>query len=269
MRKELKDLRQALTEENALALINQQPFLSGMIIFPAIDLRGGRCVRLFQGLADQETVYHDDPAIPAEKWRDAGSEWIHVVDLDGAFSGTSVNRSAVERIVDSGLKIQVGGGIRKVEDAAALIEAGVSRVVIGTRACREPAFAGQLASRFDSQVAVGIDAKDGMVAVEGWVDLTKIRAIDLGCQVAELGIQSIIYTDISRDGAMVGPNFSAMEEMLQAVSCQVVASGGVSTIEDVRKFVLMAKEYPNLEGIIIGKALYEEAFSLPEALSIS
>ena len=240
-----------------------------MIIFPAIDLRGGRCVRLFQGLADQETVYHDDPAIPAAKWKDAGSEWIHVVDLDGAFSGASVNRSAVERIVACGLNIQVGGGIREIEDAAALIEAGVSRVVVGTRACREPAFAGQLARDFGSKVAVGIDAKEGFVAVEGWVDLTETHAVSLACEVADLGIQTIIYTDIARDGAMIGPNFAAMEEMLRKAPCQVVASGGVSTMEDVRKFAQIAKEHPNLEGIIIGKALYEEAFSLSDALSIS
>ncbi|MFP6899702.1 MAG: 1-(5-phosphoribosyl)-5-[(5-phosphoribosylamino)methylideneamino]imidazole-4-carboxamide isomerase, partial [Opitutales bacterium] len=232
-----------------------------MIIFPAIDLRGGRCVRLFQGLADQETVYHENPSAPAALWKDAGSQWIHVVDLDGAFSGKSANRPAVEEILECGLKIQLGGGVREIENAATLLEAGVERVVVGTRACREPAFAGQLARQFGSQIAVGIDARDGFVAVEGWVNLTEVRAIDLAAQITEEGVETIIYTDISRDGAMTGPNFGAMVEMLKTVPCRVVASGGVSTLADVRRFAEISNDHPNLEGIIIGKALYEGALS--------
>ncbi len=240
-----------------------------MIIFPAIDLRRGRCVRLFQGLADHETIYHDDPAIPAALWKEAGSEWIHVVDLDGAFSGASANRSAVERILAGGLSIQLGGGVRKMEDAAALIDAGVARVVVGTRACREPSFAGELVRRFGSKIAVGIDAKKGFVVVEGWVESTEVGAIDLARQVADLGVETIIYTDVARDGAMTGPNFAAMEEMLSTVQCRVVASGGVSTLGDVREFARLGEIYSNLEGVIIGKALYEGAFQLGDALATS
>lgn len=240
-----------------------------VIIFPAIDLRDGRCVRLFQGLADHETVYYDDPAVPAALWKDSGSEWIHVVDLDGAFSGISGNRPAVERILASGLSIQIGGGIREVKDAEALLDAGVERIVVGTRACREPDFAGELARRFDSKIAVGIDARDGFVAVDGWVNVTEIKAVELACQVTDLGVATIVYTDVARDGAMTGPNFTAMEEMLAAAQCSVVASGGVSTLDDVRRFSEIGKAYPNLEGIIIGKALYEGAFTLADALAVS
>ena len=239
-----------------------------MIIFPAIDLREGRCVRLFQGLADKETVYHENPSVAAELWKNAGSEWIHVVDLDGAFSGKSENLQVIEAILDFGLKIQLGGGIRELENAATLLEAGVERVVVGTRACKEPAFAGELARRFGSRIAVGIDARDGFVAVEGWVDVTEVRAIDLAAQVTREGVETIIYTDISRDGAMTGPNFEAMEEMLKTVSCRVVASGGVSTLADVRRFLEISSKHPNLEGVIIGKALYEGALSLGDVLAI-
>jgi phosphoribosylformimino-5-aminoimidazole carboxamide ribotide isomerase len=240
-----------------------------VIVFPAIDLRGGRCVRLFQGRADHQTIYHDDPAIPAEMWKDAGSEWIHVVDLDGAFSGVSANRPAVERIVSSGLRIQIGGGIRSLEDAQALIDTGVARIVIGTRACREPSFAGELARQFGDKVAVGIDARDGFVAVDGWVNVTEVRAVDLARQVADFGVSTIIYTDVARDGAMTGPNFEAMQEMLEAAPCQVVASGGVSTLDDVGRFTEIGTEYTNLEGVIIGKALYEGAFTLYDAREVS
>ena len=240
-----------------------------MIIFPAIDLRGGRCVRLFQGLADHETIYHDDPAVPAALWKDAGSDWIHVVDLDGAFSGISANRPAVKQILASGLRIQIGGGIREIEDAEILLETGVARIVIGTRACREPDFAGELARRFDSRIAVGIDARDGFVAVDGWVNVTKVSAIELARQVADLGVATIVYTDVARDGAMTGPNFAAMEEMLASVPCNVVASGGVSTLDDVRRFSEIGEAYPNLEGIIIGKALYEGTFTLIDALALA
>jgi phosphoribosylformimino-5-aminoimidazole carboxamide ribotide isomerase len=247
---------------------NRPPYVCGVKIFPAIDLRGGRCVRLFQGLADHETVYHDDPAVPATLWRDAGSEWIHVVDLDGAFSGTSSNRPALEKILACGLKIQLGGGVRETDAVATLLDAGVERVVVGTRACREPDFAGQLARRFNSRIAVGIDAKDGFVAVDGWVTVTQVGSIDLALQVEDLGVKTIIYTDVARDGAMTGPNIQAMEEMLDATNCQVVASGGVSSLSDVKRFAQMKEDFPNLEGVIIGKALYERTFALEDALAI-
>ena len=225
-------------------------------------------MRLFQGLADHETIYHDDPAVPADLWKAAGSEWIHVVDLDGAFSGASANRPAVERILAGGLSIQVGGGVREVEDAAALIDAGVARIVVGTKACREPAFVGELVRRFGSKIAVGIDAKEGFVVVEGWVEATEVRAMELARQVVGYGVDTIIYTDVARDGAMTGPNFAAMEEMLEATDCRVVASGGVSTLEDVHRFARLGETHSNLEGIIIGKALYEGAFSLGDALAV-
>jgi phosphoribosylformimino-5-aminoimidazole carboxamide ribotide isomerase len=234
-----------------------------MIIFPAIDLRGGKVVRLEQGRADRETVYDADPAARARAFVAAGAEWIHVVDLDGAFSGDPVNRPAVQAIVDSGAKVQLGGGIRDRAAVAAALRAGVRRVVVGTRAAVDPAFLQSLYGAFDpDQVAIGIDTRDGMVAVQGWVDILDLNGLQLARQVAAAGGRIIIYTDISRDGMLGGPNFAAQETMCRESGLQVIASGGVGALEHIARFRGMTAELPNLHGVIIGKALYDGRIGL-------
>jgi phosphoribosylformimino-5-aminoimidazole carboxamide ribotide isomerase len=241
-----------------------------MTIFPAIDIRGGRCVRLSQGRADQETLYFDDPAEPARQFRTAGAEWVHVVDLDGAFTGTPANLEAVEAIAATGLKVELGGGLREGATIERAFAAGVARVVVGTRACQEPAFVGELARRFGDRVAVGIDAKEGRVAVRGWVDTTEVTVDSLARLVNDNGIRHIIYTDIATDGMLTGPNFAAQREILAAFpGLNVVASGGVSQLGDIERFAEMAKAHPNLEGVIVGKAIYEGNVRLEEMLALS
>ena len=237
-----------------------------MIIYPAIDIKGGRCVRLRQGIAEQETLYYNDPAEPALLWKKAGSLWVHVVDLDGAFSGAPQNWLAVEKIAATGLRVQMGGGLRTIMDVQRAFEAGVARVVIGTQAAADPVFLENLLNQYGDKIAVGVDAKDGMVAVRGWVDTTDINALDLAGQVEAKGGSTIIYTDISRDGMLSGPNFEAQKQMLSAVKLDVIASGGVSSASDIEKFRQMAIEHPNLNGVIIGRALYEGKVDLKEVL---
>jgi phosphoribosylformimino-5-aminoimidazole carboxamide ribotide isomerase len=239
-----------------------------MILYPAIDLRRGRVVRLLQGRADAETVYFHHPAEPAAAWRAAGAEWVHVVDLDGAFNGAGENRAAIEAILATGMKMQLGGGMRTREAVAEALAMGVSRVVIGTRAAQEPAFVGALAREFGSErIAVGIDAKDGRVAIKGWVETVPLDAFELAREVARQGAGTIIYTDISRDGMLTGPNFEAQEAMLRAVDLAVIASGGVSYPADIEKFRQLAARYPNLDGVITGKALYEGRLDLEALLA--
>ena len=238
-------------------------------IYPAIDIRGGRCVRLHRGEKDRETVYYQNPAEPARLWRDAGSEWVHVVDLDGAFEGAPKNTDAVRRIAETGLKVELGGGIRDFDTVTKAIEAGVSRVVIGTRACESEAFVRDLVRAHGDRIAVGIDARDGKVAVKGWVSTTGTSALDLAGRMAGLGVGTLIYTDIAVDGTLTGPNFAAQEEMLQAVSARVIASGGVARREDVARFAEMARSYPNLEGVIVGKALYDRKVDLADLISLT
>jgi len=240
-----------------------------MYIFPAIDLRGGRCVRLLQGKAEQETEYFRDPGEAAKLWLDAGAEWIHVVDLDGAFSGSPQNWESVEKIVSTGLKVQMGGGMRTDETVARAFDVGVRRVVLGTKACESIDFVKQLTERFGAGIAVGIDAKGGKVAIKGWVDTTDLSAIDLAQRAAGLGVQTIIYTDISTDGMLTGPNFAAQKEMLQTVSCKIIASGGVARREDVEGLCQLAVEHPNLLGVIIGKALYEQKVDLRDLIALA
>lgn len=240
-----------------------------MIVYPAIDLRGGRVVRLLQGRADAETVYFHDPAEPARKWKAAGAEWVHVVDLDGAFDGASANREAVTGILQAGMKVQLGGGMRSLEAVGAALEAGVTRVVIGTRAATEPAFIGELVRAFGAdKIAVGIDAKDGKVAIKGWVDTLETNAFELAREVEGHGARTIIYTDISRDGMLVGPNFEAQQAMCEAVSCRIIASGGVAYLADLERFRVLAKSHANLDGVITGKALYEGKIDLDAALKV-
>jgi phosphoribosylformimino-5-aminoimidazole carboxamide ribotide isomerase len=236
-----------------------------MNIYPAIDIKDGAAVRLLQGQADQRTEYFKDPLEPAKRFQEAGATWVHVVDLDGAFTGKSANLAHVERIARLGLKVQMGGGVRSNADVARLINAGVSRFVVGSKACESMEFVEQIAEQWPEQAAVGIDARDGMAAIHGWVEVTAIPALQLALQVAKAGIGTLIYTDISTDGMLTGPNFAAQEEMLATVATEatrVIASGGVSSLDDVHRYRELAKAHPNLEGPIIGKALYEGRIDL-------
>ena len=241
-----------------------------MTIYPAIDLRNGKCVRLFQGKADAETVYFESPLEPALNWKEQGAEFLHVVDLDGAFSGGSHNLDAVEQIIgSSGLQVQLGGGMRDEATIANALELGLCRVIIGTRACNEPEWIESLISKFGSdKIVVGIDAKDGMVATKGWVEETEVDALDLARKLSAFGLRWIIHTDVATDGAMLGPNLEAQKKMLEAVpNCCVIASGGVSRKEDLDDLNNLASEYSNLEGVIIGKALYEKTINLSDCFA--
>lgn len=241
-----------------------------MLIFPAIDLKNGRCVRLTQGRASEETVYYDDPVEPALAFKAAGTEWVHVVDLDGAFEGIPRNLAHVARIAATGMKVQLGGGMRTLNDVEEAFHAGVQRVVIGTRACHDPAFVTGLVHRFGAErLAVGIDARDGRVAVDGWKNISVIRAEELARRVCDLGIQTIIHTDIATDGTLSGPNYKAQQAMLLATPARLIASGGVARREDIIQFAEMARTQPRLEGVIVGKALYEKKVDLPDLLALA
>ncbi len=240
-----------------------------MTIYPAIDIKGGRCVRLTQGRADQETVYAANPAEIAEQFRAAGSEWVHVVDLDGAFAGEPQNLSAVQAIAALGMKVQLGGGLRTRAAVERALGFGVSRVVIGTRATESESFVGELVQSFGEKVAIGIDAKNGQVAVKGWVATADMTAIGLAQRMDALGVRTLIHTDIGTDGMMTGPNFAAQEAMLAAGKFNVIASGGVSRREDVVKLAELARRYANLDGVIVGKALYEKRVDLPDLLALA
>lgn len=240
-----------------------------MNVYPAIDLKGGRCVRLTQGREDAETVYSENPAEVAAQFRAAGSEWVHVVDLDGAFTGEPQNLAVVTAIAALGLKVQLGGGLRNRAAVDRAIAAGVSRVVIGTRAVDGEHFVAEIVQAFGEKVAVGLDAKNGMVAVKGWVESTGMSAIEAARRMEVLGVRTIIHTDIGTDGMMTGPNFEAQEAMLRSGKYRVIASGGVSTREDVQKLAELARRYKNLDGVIVGKALYEKRVDLGDLLTIA
>jgi phosphoribosylformimino-5-aminoimidazole carboxamide ribotide isomerase len=233
-----------------------------MQIWPAIDLRGGKCVRLRQGDYSRETVYGDDPAEAAKRWVGEGATCLHLVDLDGARDGTIVNLKAIEAIVAAaGVPCELGGGIRDEATIERLLKTGLSRLVIGTRALKEPGWFREVACRFPGQLALGIDAKQGLVATDGWLETSSQRAIDLAQQFAREPIAAIIYTDIARDGMLSGPNLDAMQEMNDAVEVDVVASGGVTNADDVRNLAKLG-----MAGCIIGRALYEGTLTLGDAL---
>ena len=240
-----------------------------MIIYPAIDIKGGRCVRLLQGRADQETVYAKDPAAVAAQFKKTGAQWVHVVDLDGAFTGESQNLSVVRAIAGLGIKVELGGGLRTRLAVERALGIGATRVVIGTRAAESEAFVSELVKLFGDRIAVGIDAKNGQVAVKGWVDTTNTSALAMATRMDALGVRTLIYTDISTDGMLTGPNLPAQEALLSAVKCRVIASGGVSQREDVVKLAQLARRYANLDGVIVGKALYEKRVELADLLSLA
>ena len=240
-----------------------------MTIYPAIDIKGGRAVRLLQGRADQETVYAANPADVADEFKAKGSSWVHVVDLDGAFAGSPHNLERVGQIASKGMNVQLGGGMRDRATIERALALGVSRVVIGTRAAESTDFVAEMVNAFGDKIAVGIDAKDGKVAVKGWVDTTGVGAIELAKIMDGIGVRTIIYTDIGTDGMLTGPNLPAQEEMAAAVSANIIASGGVSRREDVIALLEIEKRRPNLSGVIVGKALYEKRVDLVDLLAIA
>jgi phosphoribosylformimino-5-aminoimidazole carboxamide ribotide isomerase len=234
-----------------------------VLILPAIDLRGGQCVRLRQGDYNQETVFGSDPAAVARRWVGQGAHTLHVVDLDGARDGRTVNGDSVRRIIAAaGVPCQLGGGLRTEEDVASALEWGVARVVIGTRALKDPAGFEALCRRFPDRVVLGIDARAGQVATDGWLHVSQCSALELARRCAGWPLAALVYTDISRDGMLEGPNVEAVAELARAVALPVIASGGVTTLDDVRRLARTGAA-----GCIIGRALYEGRLDLTEAIT--
>lgn len=238
-----------------------------MLVIPAVDIKGGKVVRLAQGEADRETVYSPSPVAIAQKWAAGGAEMIHVVDLDGALNGELKNLKLVKEIVRTVRPaIELGGGIRDIGTIERVLDAGVQKVCIGTKAIDTRFLAAISKSEFRDTVVISIDAKDGLVRTKGWVEKTKISAIDLVKEAANFGIKTVNYTDISRDGMLDGPNIAGLKNILSAADIDIIAAGGVSTIEDVKKLKNLEKD--GLKGMIIGKALYEGKIDLAEAIKI-
>lgn len=234
-----------------------------MQVWPAIDLRGGNCVRLLQGDYARETVFGSDPAAMAQRWVSEGAEYLHLVDLDGAREGKSGNLEAIRAIVSVlDIPCELGGGIRDEQTIELMLGLGLTRLVIGTKAVKDPAWFRRVCGRFPGKLAVGIDARDGLVASEGWLESSQIEATELARSLADQPIAAVIYTDIARDGMMSGPNFAAMAEMRRAVSIPVIASGGVTNADDVRRLA-----QAGMDGCIIGRALYEGSLTLDQALA--
>ena len=237
-----------------------------MILFPAIDIRNGRCVRLTEGKFECETVFAEDPAEMAVRWADAGAEYLHVVDLDGALAGQSSNTEVIKRILAKvKMPVQVGGGIRTLANIENMLALGVTRVILGSVAVRDPELVREACQKFPGQVVVGIDAKNGEVAVEGWGIGGGIGAIELAKKMAAVGVEHIIFTDISRDGMLSGVNVETTAELAKASGVKVIASGGVSSLADLK--ALQVHEADGIEGCIIGKAIYTGALDLKEALA--
>ena len=238
-----------------------------MIIYPAIDLKEGECVRLLRGDMAQATVFNDDPAAQARAFEADGFPWLHVVDLDGAFAGKPMNALAVERILAGvAMKVQLGGGIRDMKTVCGWLDKGVARIVIGTAAVRDPDFVREAARLYPQRIAVGIDARDGRVAIDGWAKTSDISALELGRRFEESGVAAIVYTDISRDGAMQGLNIEATVALADAVSIPVIASGGLASIDDVKR--LLRPDCARLAGAITGRALYDGRLDAREALAL-
>lgn len=237
-----------------------------MILFPAIDLKNGQCVRLKQGDMDQATVFNDDPAAQAAAFECQGFQWLHVVDLDGAFAGKPMNAAAVEAILQQvAFPVQLGGGIRDMKTVEGWLSKGIRRVIIGTAAVRDPAFVREAAQAFPGQVAVGIDARDGFVAVEGWAETSALAADDLGRRFEDAGVAAIVYTDIARDGMLQGINWDGTIALANALTIPVIASGGLASMADIER--LMAPDAAILEGAITGRALYDGRIDPAAALA--
>ncbi|HEY5798437.1 MAG TPA: 1-(5-phosphoribosyl)-5-[(5-phosphoribosylamino)methylideneamino]imidazole-4-carboxamide isomerase [Bosea sp. (in: a-proteobacteria)] len=240
--------------------------MEAVILFPAIDLKNGQCVRLKQGDMDQATVFNDDPAAQAAAFEAQGFQWLHVVDLDGAFAGKPMNAAAVEGILKSvAFPVQLGGGIRDMKTVEGWLAKGVRRVIIGTAAVRDPAFVREAAKAFPGKVAVGIDARDGYVAVEGWAETSALAADDLGRRFEDAGVAAIVYTDIARDGMLQGINWDGTIALANALTIPVIASGGLASMADIER--LMAPDAAILEGAISGRALYDGRIDPAAALA--
>lgn len=238
-----------------------------MYLLPAIDLKEGKCVRLKQGDMAQTTVFNDDPAAQAQEFVTQGAEWIHIVDLDGAFAGKPVNATAVENILKKvSVNIELGGGIRTIETIKMWIDKGVTRVILGTIALRDPDFVKKACREFPDKIAVGIDAKDGFVAVEGWAEKSEMTALDLARCFESVGVSAIIYTDVSRDGVLQGPNLPATVQLASSISTPVIVSGGISSLKDIE--ACKREEKNNIIGVIAGRAVYENRFSVRQAVDL-
>ena len=240
-----------------------------MLIIPAIDLKDGKCVRLRQGRMDDSTVFSDHPVDMAKRWVDAGCRRLHLVDLNGAFAGEPVNGEIVREIAKAypDLPIQIGGGIRSAETIEAYLKAGVSYVIIGTKAVKEPEFVTEMCKAFPGHIIVGLDAQDGRVAIDGWAEVTDVLAVDLAQQFRNDGVSSIVYTDISRDGMMQGVNVEATVDLAVKAGIPVIASGGVTNIEDIRKLAAVSGQ--GILGAITGRAIYEGTLDVAEAQKLS
>jgi phosphoribosylformimino-5-aminoimidazole carboxamide ribotide isomerase len=233
-------------------------------IVPAVDLRAGRCVRLLQGRADAETVFSDDPVAMARRWQEARAPRLHVVDLDGAFAGRPAQTDLIRAMIAAvGVPVQVGGGLRELGHVEAVLEAGARWAIVGTRAALDAAFLGQVCDRFEKRILVGIDASDGRVAVDGWTRVLDLEAVALARDAAAAGAAGIVFTDIARDGTQSGPNLGSTEAVAKAAGIEVFASGGVGSLEDIRRLATV----PALAGVIVGRALYSGAVDLPTALA--
>lgn len=231
-----------------------------MIIFPAIDIRNGKCVRLYQGREDQETVYFENPVEVAKMWLDKGAEYLHIVDLNGAFSGNPDNRAIIKEIVSTvNIPVQVGGGVRNLEAAQNLMDLGVERFIVGTVAVKQPEILDQMIEKYGEKVVVSLDCWGGKVCVDGWVKESAVDAVDFAKKLKSKGIKTIVYTDISKDGTLEGPNLEELKRISEETGLDVIASGGIGSVEDVK-----AVEAMGLYGTIIGKALYEGRIDLAE-----
>ena len=241
--------------------------MDDLILFPAIDLKDGRCVRLYKGEMEQSTIFNHNPVEQAQKFASEGFAWLHLVDLNGAFAGKPMNQEAVESIRRAiTLPIQLGGGIRDMKTAEAWIKLGINRLILGTAAVKNPDFVREACREFPKHIAVGIDAREGMVATEGWAEQSNISAIDLCKKFEDVGVCAIIYTDIDRDGALTGVNIAQTASLASQISLPVIASGGVSGYEDLR--ALRQKQHTGIIGVISGKALYENRLEAKQALAI-
>lgn len=240
-----------------------------MRVFPAIDLKDGKAVRLLQGRMEDATVYSENPVEVALGFKEQGATFLHVVDLDGAFAGKPINDLVIRELVKSSqLRVQIGGGIRSLERIEELLNLGVERVILGTVAVRDPELVQQAVERYPEAIVVGIDAKEGRVAVQGWAETTELQALDLALKMKAVGVKHLVFTDISRDGMLQGPNIQSTVELARLSGLQVVASGGVSRLEDLIQLQAEASRGVTIEGVIIGKALYSGAFTFAEALKL-
>jgi len=238
-----------------------------VLIIPAVDIKGGKCVRLRQGIKEQETIYSDDPVAMGQRWQDEGAAWLHVVDLDGAFSQRPVNEAVIRRLRRQlRIPIQLGGGVRTLETLAAYLDLGISRVILGTAVLKDPELVAQACARYPGQIAIALDARDGQLAVEGWTEDSAKDAVQVAAELVPLKPAALIYTDIQRDGMQTGPNIAATQRLAQAVPLPVIASGGVSTLTDIENLLPLAAD--GVIGVITGRALYAGTLDFRAALHL-